>query len=113
MVGGTTTDQSVAALAPFGRLVFYGMAGRKPPMPIDLRNLLGHSTTVTGMWLPHVFRLPGDLYGTALAELFDLARSGELRVVAGGEYALSDARAAHEALRSRGTVGKLLLDPTR
>jgi NADPH2:quinone reductase len=26
-------------------------------------------------------------------------------------YALSDARAAHEALRSRKTVGKLLLDP--
>jgi NADPH2:quinone reductase len=113
MVGGTTTDQSVAALAPFGRLVFYGMAGRTPPKPIELRNLLGHSTTVAGMWLPHVFRLPGDLFGTALTELFELAQAGGLRAVAGGEYALSDARVAHEALRSRGTVGKLLLDPTR
>ena len=113
MVGGTTTDQSVAALAPFGRLVFYGMAGREQPKPVELRNLLGHSSTVAGMWLPHVFRLPGDLYGTALAELFELARTGTIRAVAGGEYALADARAAHEALRSRGTVGKLLLDPTR
>ncbi|MFD2796211.1 zinc-binding alcohol dehydrogenase family protein [Promicromonospora vindobonensis] len=111
MVGGTTTDQSVAALAPFGRLVFYGMAGRTPPKPIELRNLLGHSSTVAGMWLPHVFSLPGDIYRTALNELFDLARTGRIRAVAGGEYALSDARAAHEALRSRGTVGKLLLDP--
>jgi len=113
MVGGTTTDQSIAALAPFGRLVFYGMAGREQPRPVQLRNLLAHSTTVAGMWLPHVFRLPGDLYGSALAELFELAGSGRIRAVAGGEYALGDARAAHEALRSRGTVGKLLLDPTR
>jgi NADPH2:quinone reductase len=113
MVGGTTTDQSVAALAPFGRLVFYGMASRTPPKPVELLNLLGHSSTIAGMWLPHAFRLPGDLYGTALNELFDLARTGRIRAVAGGEYPLSDARAAHEALRSRGTVGKVLLDPAR
>jgi len=113
MVGGPTTDQSIAALAPFGRLVFYGMAGRTQPKAIELRNLLGHSTTVAGMWLPHVFRLPGTVYGTALAELFELAGRGEIRAIAGGEYALGDARDAHEALRSRGTVGKLLLDPTR
>lgn len=112
MVGGTTTDQSLAVLAPFGRLVFYGMAGREQPKPVELRNLLGHSSTVAGMWLPHVFRLPGNLYGRALTELFDLARSGRIRAVAGGEYPLSDARGAHEALRSRGTVGKLLLDPS-
>ncbi|MFI2363222.1 zinc-binding alcohol dehydrogenase family protein [Promicromonospora sp. NPDC019610] len=112
MVGGTTTDQSLATLAPFGRLVFYGMAGREQPRPVELRNLLGHSSTVAGMWLPHVFRLPGNLYGRALTELFDLARSGQIRAVAGGEHPLSDARGAHEALRSRGTVGKLLLDPT-
>ncbi|GAA4536226.1 quinone oxidoreductase family protein [Amycolatopsis samaneae] len=113
MVGGVTTDQSIAALAPFGRLAFYGMAGREQPKPVELRNLLGHSTTVTGMWLPHVFRLPGNVFGTALAELFDLALAGKIRAVPGGEYALSDARKAHEALRSRSTVGKLLLDPTK
>ncbi|MEV0069847.1 MULTISPECIES: NADPH:quinone oxidoreductase family protein [unclassified Amycolatopsis] len=113
MVGGTTTDQSIAALAPFGRLAFYGMAGRQQPKPVELRNVLGHSTTVTGMWLPHVFRLPGNVFGTALTELFTLIQDGKLRAIAGGEYALADARAAHEALRSRGTVGKLLLDPRK
>lgn len=113
MVGGPTTDQSIAALAPFGRLVFYGMAGRRSPKPIELRNLLGHSTTVAGMWLPHVFRLPGNVFGTALSELFAMVQDGKLRAIAGGEYALADARKAHEALRSRGTTGKLLLDPRR
>jgi NADPH2:quinone reductase len=113
MVGGTTTDQSIAALAPFGRLAFYGMAGRESPKPVDLRNVLGHSTTISGMWLPHVFRLPGNVFGTALTELFDLVFAGKLKAIAGGEYPLSDARGAHEALRSRGTVGKLLLDPAK
>jgi len=111
MVGGPTTDQSIAALAPFGRLAFYGMAGRENPKPVELRNILGHSTTISGMWLPHVFRLPGNVFGTALQELFDLVLAGRLKAVPGGEYALSDARGAHEALRSRKTVGKLLLDP--
>ena len=113
MVGGTTTDQSIAALAPFGRLAFYGMAGRVSPKEIDVRNLLGHSTTVAGMWLPHVFRLPGNIFGRALGELFELAEAGKIRSIPGGEYALSDARGAHEALRSRGTVGKLVLDPAK
>ncbi|MFF1611910.1 zinc-binding alcohol dehydrogenase family protein [Amycolatopsis sp. NPDC058278] len=111
MVGGTTTDQSIDALAPFGRLAFYGMAGRENPKPVELRNILGHSTTISGMWLPHVFRLPGNVFATALTELFDLVLAGKLKAITGGEYALSDARGAHEALRSRKTVGKLLLDP--
>ena len=111
MVGGKTTDQSIAALAPFGRLAFYGMAGRDNPKPVELRNILGHSTTISGMWLPHVFRLPGNVFGTALTELFKLVEEGKLKAIPGGEFALSDARGAHEALRSRKTVGKLLLDP--
>ncbi|RSM42055.1 NADPH:quinone oxidoreductase family protein [Amycolatopsis balhimycina DSM 5908] len=113
MVGGKTTDQSIAALAPFGRLAFYGMAGRESPKPVDLRNILGHSTTISGMWLPHIFRVPGNVFGTALTELFDLVLAGKLKAIPGGEYALPDARGAHEALRSRKTVGKLLLDPAK
>jgi NADPH2:quinone reductase len=89
------------------------MASREQPKAIEARNLLGHSTAVAGMWLPHVFSLPGNVFGRAMTELFELAQAGKIRAVAGGEYALSDARGAHEALRSRSTVGKLLLDPSR
>ncbi|GAA0950785.1 NADPH:quinone oxidoreductase family protein [Actinocorallia libanotica] len=113
MTGGEVTDRSLAALAPFGRLAFYGMASRRPPSPIQAPSLLRHSTAVIGMWLPHVFTLPGDVMRRAMTELFELAATGALRVVPGGEYGLSQARAAHEALRSRRTVGKLVLDPSR
>ena len=66
---------------------------------------------VTERLRPHVFRLPGNVFGTALTELFDLVLQKQLKAISGGEFALSDARGAHEALRSRKTIGKLLLDP--
>ena len=112
MTGGRITDQSLAALAPFGRLAFYGMANRQPPTPVAPASLLAHSTTVAGMWLPHAFRLPG-LMPQAMAELFAMVAEGRLRAIAGGEYALSEARRAHEDLRARRTTGKLVLDPSR
>ncbi|SDH09276.1 quinone oxidoreductase family protein [Microbacterium pygmaeum] len=112
MTGGRTTDQSVAALAPFGRLAFYGMASRRSPTPIAPASLLSHSTSISGMWLPHAFGVPG-LMPHVMEELFALVADGSLRVIAGGEYPLAEARRAHEDLRSRRTSGKLLLDPTR
>jgi NADPH2:quinone reductase len=45
--------------------------------------------------------------------LFDLTTSGRLHPLVGGDYALSDVSTAHEDLRARRTVGKLVLDPTR
>jgi NADPH2:quinone reductase len=111
MTGGRITDESVAALAPFGRLAFYGMANRMPPKPVAPASLLSHSTTVAGMWLMHAMRVPG-LLPAALSELFELVGSGELRAVPGGDYPMSQARRAHEDLRARRTVGKLMLDPT-
>jgi NADPH2:quinone reductase len=117
MTGGAVTDQSLIALAPFGRLAFYGMASRERPKPVDLGNLLVHSTAVAGMWLPHAFKLRDAEYGTvvhrAMAELFALVQEGKLRAIPGGEYGLSEVRQAHEDLRARRTSGKLVLNPSR
>ncbi|MEV4001597.1 NADPH:quinone oxidoreductase family protein [Actinomadura sp. NPDC049753] len=113
MTGGTVTDQSLRALAPFGRLAFYGMASRTEPSPVRPATLMSHSTTISGMWLAHVFQLPGNVMRQALDELFALAAAGVIRVVAGGEYGLTEVRQAHEDLRARRTTGKLVLDPSR
>lgn len=112
MTGGRVTDQSVAALAPLGRLGFFGMASREDPKPFKAAALLSHSTTVAGLWLPHAFAKPG-LAQRAMDELFAAVIDGSLRVIDGGEYPLSQARKAHEDIRSRRTVGKLVLDPAR
>ncbi|MBO2452734.1 NADPH:quinone oxidoreductase family protein [Actinomadura barringtoniae] len=113
MTGGTVTDDSLKALAPFGRLAFYGMASRKPPAPVQPANLMSHSTTIAGMWLAHVFQLPGDIMRQALGDLFALAADGNMRVINGGEYGLTEVRKAHEDMRARRTSGKLILDPSR
>lgn len=112
MVGGPTFDASLAALAPFGRLVTYGMASRRPPHPIAPGELLRHSSTVAGFWLAHCFRDPARLLAEPLRELFAMVNDGSLRPVIGGSYPLSQARRAHEDLRARRTTGKLVLDPT-
>jgi NADPH2:quinone reductase len=112
MTGGRVTDASLAALAPFGRLAFYGMASRVPPTPVAPASLLAHSTTVAGLWLVHALAVPG-LVATALTELYQLVEAGSLRAIAGGDYPLTEARRAHEDLRARRTVGKVVLDPSR
>lgn len=113
MTGGPTTAACLATLAPFGRLVMYGMASREPTPPIDLGRLTVRSQGVIGFWLAHAMRDPARLLAGPMAELLDLVARGELRAVIGDTYALGDARLAHEDLRARRTVGKLLLDPSR
>jgi NADPH:quinone reductase len=113
MVGGRATDQSLAALAPFGRLVHFGMASRTPPTPIHLGALMARSRGVIGFWLAHAMRDPQRHLAQPMRELLALTASGDLRPVVGGTYGLSEARRAHEDLRARRTVGKLLLDPSR
>ena len=113
MTGGPTTAACLATLAPFGRLVIYGMASRQPTAPVDLGRLTVRSQGVIGFWLVHAMRDPARLLARPMAELLDLAVRGELRAVVGDTYPLSEARRAHEDLRARRTVGKLLLDPSR
>jgi NADPH2:quinone reductase len=109
MVGGPTFDASLAALAPFGRLATFGMASRIAPKPVHSGELMSRSRAVVGFWLAHCFARP-EMLQPQMAELLAMVESGRLAPVVGGTYALSDARRAHEDLRSRASQGKLVLD---
>ncbi len=111
MAGGRVFDASLRALAPFGRLVTYGAASREEPNRVAAANLMRHSSAVVGFWLAHCFARPEEMLAEPLRDLFARVASGELRVVEGAVYPLSEARRAHEDLRARRTTGKLLLDP--
>ena len=111
MTGGATTDGSIAALAPFGRLAFYGMASREAPSPVDLGKLMARSRGVIGFWLAHAMRDPARHLAAPMRELLDMVERGALRPVVGDTYPLSGAAEAHRDLRARRTTGKLLLDP--
>ena len=68
---------------------------------------------MVGFWLVHCLRARARCSIEPLQDLFARAGAGELRVVEGEIYPLSEARRAHEDLQARRTSGKLLLDPAR
>jgi NADPH2:quinone reductase len=110
MTGGPVFDASLAALAPFGRLVTYGLASRVPPTPVNPAELMGRSRAVLGFWLVHAITRPGML-AEAMAGMFEMVRAGTLRPIVGGEFPLAEARRAHEELLARRSTGKLVLIP--
>ncbi len=109
MTGGHVFDGSLKALAPLGRLVTFGMASRTPPSPVNAGALMASSRAVMGFWLVHALRRPGG-FEHAMSELVSLTESGVLRPVVGGTYPLDDVARAHEDLRGRRSVGKLVLE---
>lgn len=111
MVGGSTTDASLAALAPFGRLVVYGMASREAAAPIAPAALMQRSRSVIGFWLIDCLRDPAAMVVAPLAELLGLIATRSLVPLPGHTYPLAEARQAHEDLLGRRTTGKVILIP--
>ena len=110
MAGGSVFDASLRALAPFGRLVTYGIASREQN---ELRSgyLMAKSKAVIGFYLGHCLGRR-ELMEEPLADLFERAARDELVPQVGKAYPLSEARRAHEDLAARRTTGKLTLDPS-
>ncbi len=109
MAGGEVFAASYDALAPFGRIVAYGIASQQPNH-LSTGSLLRHSRAVVGFYLFHCLQR-GGMFTDALSDLFGRAARGELEVVVGHTYPLEQAAQAHIDLRERRTTGKLLLDP--
>jgi NADPH2:quinone reductase len=109
MAGGQVFEQSIEAVAPFGRIVAYGIATREQN---DLRTgrLMRKSRGVIGFWLMHCLERPETMMREPLRDLFARAARGELRPQLGAVYPLSEVRRAHEDLVGRRTTGKLILD---
>jgi NADPH:quinone reductase len=109
MSGGPAFEAQLRTLAPFGRMVTFGIASRDENQ-VKTGHLMRNSRAVIGFWLVHLFRDPAAI-GTAIGELFAAVEAGDVEVVIGGVHPLSEAKAAHEAIAARRTQGKLLLDP--
>jgi NADPH2:quinone reductase len=109
MAGGEVFEQSLAALAPFGRLVAYGIASQEPNQ-VQTGSLMRRSRAVVGFWLMHCLGRPG-MVDEAIADLFARVARGELRAVAGPTYPLGEAARAQLDLAERRTTGKVTLDP--
>lgn len=110
MVGGRAFDESLKALADFGRLITFGMASRTPPTPVHAGALMHGSRTISGFWLSNCFG-KREMMNDVVAELFSLIEKGEVKPVIGGTYSLDQAVDAHRAMLARETTGKIVLKP--
>ena len=112
MVGGETFDQSLLALATFGKLITFGMASRTAPTPVHPGALMHGSKTISGFWLANCFGKK-ELLNDVIEELFQLISDGKLKPVIGATFPLSQAADAQKSMLARESVGKIALDPAR
>lgn len=107
-VGGNLTKAGLAALAPCGEIVF-GALGRVKLAPADLEEMFANNQSVRGFSLLPL--LTATTIKADLAQLFQQAADGDLKVLLGDHYTLEQAADAHRALESRQSMGKLVLSP--
>jgi NADPH2:quinone reductase len=109
-VGAATFESSLASLARRGTLVLFGNASGPVPPFDPLRLSRGGSLYITRPTLADYVATVEELDESAAA-LFDMIRSGRVRIEIGQTWPLDRVREAHEALESRKTAGSTLLIP--
>ena len=106
-VGRATQAESLAALAPYGHLVFFGEASGSP-VPIHPDELYGRSLKVSSFWMATD---PPERWALARRDLQRWVLEGKLRVTIDRTFPLAEAAEAHRRLEQRQTQGKLVLVP--
>ena len=109
-VGAATVGISLDSLSPRGLLVSFGNASG-PVKALDLGLLSAKgSLYVTRPTLMSYTATAEDLAETA-ADLFEVVKSGKVKIPVRQRYALGDVIAAHRDLESRKTTGATVLLP--
>ena len=109
-VGKDTFGTSLDCLAPLGLMVSFGNSSGPVP-PVDLGQLSAKgSLFVTRPTLATYTAKREDLEHAA-ADLFDVVRSGAVKIRVNQTFPLRDAADAHRALEARQTTGSTVLLP--
>jgi NADPH2:quinone reductase len=108
-VGRDTFQGSLECLRPLGMLALFGQASGPVP-PFDLSLLSRASLFLTRPSLFHYVAAREDLQAAARA-LFDVVRSGAVKVEVRQTYPLAEAARAHADLEGRRTTGSTVLLP--
>jgi NADPH2:quinone reductase len=109
-VGKATFERSLDCLAPLGLMVCFGQSsGKIPPFDTGILGQKG-SLFLTRPSLLHYTAARADLVRAA-SELFEVVKSGAVKINVNQRYPLRDAVAAHRALEGRKTTGSTVLLP--
>jgi NADPH2:quinone reductase len=109
-VGKTTWEGSLDCLRPLGMMVFFGNAsGPVPPLNTGILAQKG-SLYVTRPTLMTYTASRADLEMTSRS-LFDVVKSGKVKIEISARHKLADAAQAHRDLEGRKTTGSVILLP--
>ncbi|WP_436563382.1 quinone oxidoreductase family protein [Kitasatospora sp. HPMI-4] len=108
-VGGDVLRQSLDLLAPFGRLVVYGVAGGEFA-DVPVTGIFG-LRTVTGFSLLAWRAADPEQARREVAEVTGYTVSGKLRTTVHARLPLTEAVTAHRLLEDRSQLGRILLLP--
>ena len=109
-VGKDTFDRSLDCLRPLGLMALFGQSSGKVP-PVDLTMLAGKgSLFVTRPTLATYVAKRADLLANA-QELFEVVKSGAVKIPARQTYKIADIQQAHRDLEARKTVGSTVILP--
>ena len=104
MVGGAIVAQNLKVLAKHGTMWIYGSASGED-FKVSVLSLMSKNHTIRGYWLMN------ESVGNRIKftrELLEQLAAGRLKIHV-TEFPLEQARAAHEAIESRKTTGKVVL----
>lgn len=112
-VGGTTARAAVDLLGPGGQHVVYGWSGEGlhdgGPLTFTDEELAERAITSGSVLGPRMIEKGGGLRALETRALAEAA-AGRLRPAV-QRFPLAEAAAAHRALETRGTMGKVVLEP--
>jgi NADPH2:quinone reductase len=109
-VGKTTWDGSLDCLQPRGLMVSFGNAsGAVPPVNLGILSTKG-SLYVTRPTLATHIATRADLVKRS-KDLFEVVKSGKVKIETTARYKLADAQTAHRDLEGRKTTGSVVLVP--
>ncbi len=109
-VGDDVFDRSLDALAHFGRLVTYGVASGVPAS-VENRRLLFENKRVIGFHLGQASSHDPSRVMAAVPDLTSGFESGDLEVIVGETFPLTEAADAHQFIEDRESHGKVVLVP--
>jgi NADPH2:quinone reductase len=112
-VGEPIRSQSLAVLAPFGRLVIFGNAnnstGKVQDIPLEPGAFLTENKAIMGYSIGTLSQSAPHLLATTARQALDLVAQSQVKIDITDILPLSQASEAHRRLESRDTMGKLLL----
>jgi NADPH:quinone reductase len=107
LLANVNLGKDLTILAKGGRVAIIGSRGR---VEIDPRDTMQRDVDLRGMVLPNT--PPAELASIHAALVAGLG-NGTLRPVIGKEFPLADAAQAHRAVMEQGTLGKIVLVPSK